>query len=263
MRIKTYVISLKDAVDRRKTVLEELSLYPFMDPEIVDAVDGREMSESEKQTCFDIKRFSYKERHSPLPGEIGCTLSHRECYRRLLDSKEEFALIVEDDVRFLAKRETVGSIFKGIVGKIPCKPYVMTLSCHLIYYPKGEYQVGEYSFCRVFHAWGTCAYLINRKGAKVLLESGKPCCVADNYVEMGRLGIRVDGLYPMLAFGNSGIGDVSSSICDDCDMYSHVELPFYYKMKFYFFYKYQALLIRLNLLKWRKDHKKIIYPRNL
>lgn len=261
MRIKTYVINLKDAVDRRKAVLEELSLYPFMDPEIVDAVDGRKMSESEKQACFDIKRFLYKQRHYPLPGEIGCTLSHRECYRRLLDSQEEFALIVEDDVRFLAKSETMESILKGIVGKMPYKPYVMTLSRHMIYYPKSECQAGQYSLCRVYHAWGTCAYLINRKGAKVLLGIGKPYYVADNYQEMGRLGIRVDGIYPMLAIGKSEIGDISSSICEDKSWYVG-KLPFYFKICVYFFGKYRGLLLRLNLLKMRQDYMKILDTRN-
>lgn len=262
MRIKTYIINLKESAERRDYVLAEVGRFKFPDIEVVDAVDGSKMLESEKQTCFDIKRFFYKEGHNPLPGEIGCTLSHRECYRRLLDSREKFALILEDDVRFLAREETLVDNLKEIIDKMPDRPYVMTLASHVIYYPKSEYKVEQYSFCRVHHAWGTCAYLINRKGAEVLLRIGKPYYVADNYQEMDRLGIRVDGIYPMLAIGKSEIGDISSSVRDKTDIASDMKSPLFYKVRVYFSGKYRAFLIRTNFLKQRKDNMKIIDIRN-
>lgn len=262
MRIKTYIINLKESTERREYVLAEVGRFKFPDMEIVDAVDGRKMSESEKQACFDIKRFLYKEGHYPLPGEIGCTLSHRECYRRLLNSQEEFALILEDDVRFLAREETLVNNLKEIIGKMPDEPYVMTLASHVTYYPESEYQVGKYSFCRVYHAWGTCAYLINRKGAERFLRIGRAYYVADSYREMDRLGIRVDGIYPMLAIGKSETGEISSSVREKKDMVSNMKSLFFYKIRIYFSGKYRAFLIRANFLKIREDNMKIIDIRN-
>lgn len=258
MKIKTYIINLKESTERREYVLAEVGKFKFPDIEIVDAVDGREMSESEKQKCFDIKRFWYIEKRYPLPGEIGCTLSHRECYRRLLNSKEEFALILEDDVRFLAKEETVESLLKEAIGKIPNRPYIMTLSRHMIYYPKSEYQVGQYSFCRVYHAWGTCAYLINRKGAEVMQGIGKAYYVADDYREMARLGIWVHGIYPMLAIGKSEMGEILSSVQDEKDMDPDMKPPLFYRMRDHLLGKIRGFLFRLSFLKLRKDYMKII-----
>lgn len=258
MRIKTYIINLKESTERREYVLAEVGRFKFPDIELVDAVDGRKMSEREKQTCFDIKRFFNKEGRYPLSGEIGCTLSHRECYRKLLCSQEEFALILEDDVRFLAKEETLVNNLREIIGKMPDKPYVMTLASHVIYYAKSECQIGQYSFCRVYHAWGTCAYLINRKGAERLLRVGIPYYVADDYLEMDRLGIRVDGIYPMLAIGKSEIGEIFSSVREKTDMVFDMKFSLFNRMRVYFSGIYCTFLIRANFLKIRKDNMKII-----
>ena len=98
MKIKTYVINLKDSVDRRKAILAETAKYPFMDVELVEAVDGRKLKQEEIKACFDLKKFVNHYYRTPKGGEIGCTLSHRICYRKLLESEEEFALVLEDDV---------------------------------------------------------------------------------------------------------------------------------------------------------------------
>lgn len=281
MRIKTYVINLKNASDRLNTVLAELSEYPFMDLEVIEAVDGRKMSSEEKDEQFDARKFLKNHGGEVTPGEIGCTLSHRECYRRLLDSQEEFVLICEDDVRFFAGKEFMENFLMGIVGKMPTSPYVMTLSKHMIYYPKSEYQIGQYSFCRLYHAWGTCAYLINRKAAEVMLKIHKPYYPADDYREMDRLGIWVEGVYPMLAVGKSEIGEIPSTIVDRSDGISVVKSWSYYRKRIYsycskkkvclFFYRKRARLFRkkipeffiyINFLKRREDYLKIVDTRN-
>ena len=79
MKIKTYIINLKESVGRKDQVLREVSRYPFMDIELVEAVNGRMLMEEQVEMLFDWKNFSYRYGHEPLPGEIGCTLSHREC----------------------------------------------------------------------------------------------------------------------------------------------------------------------------------------
>lgn len=255
MKIKTYIINLKEAIERKEYVLSEVGQYKFLDVELVTAVDGRKMSEREIQTRFDSKRFAYRF-YEPSPGEIGCTLSHRECYKRLLDSSEEFALICEDDVCFLVGEELMSSLLKEVIERMPHRPYVMTLSRHLVYYAKGGYQIGEYSFCRVYHAWGTCAYLINRKAAEVMLRTGKPYYPADDYREMGRLGIRVEGVYPMLAIGKSEIGEVPTSITQSYKMNLRS------RIRGNIIGKIKGFLIRINYLKKRENHMKIVDTRN-
>lgn len=66
--------------------------------DIVHAVDGRSLSAEE------VSRVYARNRHEPpypfelQRGEIGCFLSHRKCWRRLVDEDLDAALILEDDI---------------------------------------------------------------------------------------------------------------------------------------------------------------------
>lgn len=252
MTIKTYVINLKDSVDRRRNVLAELSKYPFMNYELVEAVDGREMSQEDVDHLFDSKRFSWRFGRGVLPGEIGCTLSHRECYRKLLSSEEEFALILEDDVRFLVEENRVEDLIGTISTQMTGKARVITLTRHSVYYSRGEHPVGgKYSLCRVREAWGTCAYLVNRKAAAVLLKIGKPYFVADDFLMMNQKGIRVEGIFPMLAIGASEMKEISSEVWDDCWNMTYPQMPLYVKIQRYLSDRYRLLLFRMKILKRR------------
>ena len=252
MTIKTYVINLKNSVDRRRNVLAELSKYPFMNYELVEAVDGREMSQEDVDHLFDCKRFSWRNGRAVMPGEIGCTLSHRECYRKLLSSKEEFALVLEDDVRFLAEENWVEDLIGTISGRMSGKPRVVTLTRHHVYYSRGEHPVGgKYSLCRVREAWGTCAYLVNRKAAAVLLKIGKPYFVADDFLMMNQKGIRVEGIFPMLAIGASEMKEISSEVWNDCWDMTCPQMPLYVKIQRSLSSRYRTLLFRKKILKRR------------
>lgn len=263
MKIKTYVINLKDAADRKNAVLAELSEYPFMNPEIVEAVDGRKMSPKEVSERFDVRKFQDIWARDATPGEIGCTLSHRECYRRFLESTEEIVLIIEDDVRFLAGEKTVYSLFQEMIGQMSDKPCVATFTRHTIYYTKGAYQVGEYSFCRVREAWGTCAYLINRNAAEVLLRKiPVPYSVADDYRDMDKKGIKIMSIYPMLAIGKSDIGEVFSSIPGRGREDSSMKSSLSYWFRTNWERRLRSFLIHINYLKQRKDPMRIVDTRN-
>lgn len=203
MKIKTYVINLKDSVIRREAVLAETAKYPFMDVELLEAVDGRKMKSEDIEVCFNSKKFISRYYRTPKRGEIGCTLSHRECYRKLLESEEEFALILEDDVTFLYP-EDVGTILKDILNEYKDdKPYFITLAMHLLYYPKKYRKLGKYTFLGIYKAYGTCAYLINRRAAECLLSPSRPFIVADDFPFIRQRGIQIKGIYPTLAVGTS------------------------------------------------------------
>lgn len=196
MKIKTYVINLKESVVRREAVLAETAKYFFMDVELVEAVDGRKLDPEEVKACFDSKKFIYRYHRTPKGGEIGCTLSHRKCYRKLLESDEEFALILEDDVNFLYP-EDVGTTLRNILDNYSNdKPYFITLAKHFLYYPKKYRKLGKYTFYRISNAYGTYAYLINRKAAQCMLSVSRPFIVADDYPYIRKRGIQVKGIYP-------------------------------------------------------------------
>lgn len=95
----TFVISLKRSSDRRRLMTEQLTAVG-LSAEFVDAVDGRTFTR--ESILADVGPAALEVRpglHRPLTyGEIGCALSHRECYRRILDGGIAVGCILEDDI---------------------------------------------------------------------------------------------------------------------------------------------------------------------
>ena len=247
MKIKTYIINLKESVERREQTLKEVSHYPFMDIEWVEAVNGRTLTEEQVELLFDRKKFSYRYEYEPLPGEIGCTLSHRVCYRRLLCSDEEYALILEDDVLF-QHSEDIPFVFDNIdkVMKFR-KNCMLILVNHYFYLPKSFFMLGDYTFYRVLLGAGTCAYLINRGAARKLLSVSRASIVADDFKYMSIKGIYIMGIYPFLALGASSLNIIGSEI--QVNKHAVWNIPFKYRIIKLFWYKIYGLLLRLKIMK--------------
>ena len=215
MKVKTYLINLKDSTERRERAMEEISRYPFMDIEWVEAVNGKKLTEEETARLFNRKKFCSRYHREPLPGEIGCTLSHKECYRRLLCSENEYALILEDDVCFLSP-EDVEYVFKRVIGLLPLEEEcIITFTRHMIYYPKNSSRIGTYTLYRLWSAYGTCAYLVNKQAARRLLSIERPFLVANDFEYMAKHGILVQGIYPSLALDTSTMRLISSEIIEE------------------------------------------------
>lgn len=236
MKIKTYVINLKDSVHRRETVLAELAKYPFLDVELVEAVDGRKSKPEDMKSCFDSDKFISKYLRTPKGGEIGCTLSHMNCYRKLLKTDEEFALILEDDVRFLYPEDMKTTLNDIINEYKEDEPFFITLGMHYLYYPKKYRKLNKYTLYKIHLAYGTWAYLINRKAAKRLLSFPLPFTVADDYPFIRRCGIIVEGIYPTFAAGASTQEIIPTEIQQDSVISIKVVqsyIRFWYKKIYY------------------------------
>lgn len=201
MKIKTYIINLKDSSERREYALNETSKYACMDVELVEAVDGRILSSEEAGRLFGLKRFAYRYGRLPFPGEIGCTLSHRKCYRLLLDSAEEVALILEDDVVFLFPEDTVRILED--CARILCekKEGLMTFSYHKVSFARGKDLSCGYRLHRVWWGFGSNACLVHRNTARKLLQDAPASILADDYQYMNMAGVRVYGMTPNFSTG--------------------------------------------------------------
>lgn len=73
--MKTLIINLKSREDRRQEILQEVAKIPFLDYEIVDAIEHKNT-------------------------KIGCTLSHKLCIEIAKQRKLPYVLILEDDAVF-------------------------------------------------------------------------------------------------------------------------------------------------------------------
>lgn len=94
---KAYIIHLERATARRLRV-EALRASLDMDTEIVPAVDGAALSSKEVDRVYKRHLFNPRYPFMLRAGEIGCFLSHRACWERIVASSDPGAFVFEDDV---------------------------------------------------------------------------------------------------------------------------------------------------------------------
>jgi len=97
--LNAFVITLRRATARKFQVDRILANCPVA-CQVVDAVDGKELSSAELDDVYQSSLHSPKYPFSLSSGEIGCFLSHRRLWQRMVDENRSQALIIEDDVDF-------------------------------------------------------------------------------------------------------------------------------------------------------------------
>ena len=194
---KIYVISLKRLPERRKFMEAQLSTLG-LEAEFVEAVDGLELSEATIKANYNDQGRNYTDPRRMTPTEIGCAWSHRNVYKRLIDSEEKYALILEDDA--ILPPEIVP--FLELIPKIPSdwelislcwsnlvnmKPYIFRWKFPFNLYnqhkfglgsPPREYRLGEL-LVPIFRA---VAYIVSRQGAEVLTRHNTPITSLTDHV---------------------------------------------------------------------------------
>lgn len=93
------IIHLQRAKKRKKFVEDIINKIPIVSS-VIDAVDGDLLTESEINSIYSKNKI-YKTKYPFIinTGEIGCFLSHRKAWQRIVDQKLDAGLIIEDDVR--------------------------------------------------------------------------------------------------------------------------------------------------------------------
>ena len=191
--MKTYVINLENAFARKQYMQKQLEELPFLSPEFVIAVDGRKMTKEGQNQKFNIEKFKKNYSREVRPGEIGCTLSHQKCYQKLMDSGEEYALILEDDI-------VLNDYYQdGILDRVypllcTNRPKIVLLS-GWYWYLRSCKLFENYRIAKVYDAYLAHAYIINRSAAKLLIES-RPFICADDWWYIRGKGVKLWALLP-------------------------------------------------------------------
>ena len=119
--MKIYVITLSKSSDRQESIKSQFDNYniPF---EFVFGIDGKSLTETEKNNLYDCKKAK-KICKELLDGEIGCALSHKLIYEKMIKDDIKRAIILEDDV-------IITAAFVRLLqhlNKIPIRKYVIKL----------------------------------------------------------------------------------------------------------------------------------------
>ena len=191
---------------------ELLQNYEFLDIEFMKAIDGRLMSDTQRKASFDYDASMKHYGRYLNEGEVGCALSHRLCYKALLDSDSPFAMVLEDDISVI--RDWNSLPWDDITRTLDVsRPRVLFLS--------GDYwRLSSSSITRVFDAVGAYAYIINRAAAEAIMGIKAPFVVADDWLAYKRLGIKLFAVYPYAADANLVEG-LDSDVQQDSWMTNH------------------------------------------
>lgn len=197
--MKTFVINLKRAVERKKYMTNLLQHIDVFDYEFIDAVDGRNLLNTDVELFFDTK-LSYARYGRELSlAEIACALSHHKCYSEIVNKDLEYALILEDDISIVGDVSIIKTIGSIIDTK---KPLVFLLSGDYWFYNK---KVINETFSKntVFDAVGAYAYIINKAAARLLVEKNiQLSCVADHWAFYKSQGLKIQALFPYIIDAN-------------------------------------------------------------
>lgn len=194
--MKTYIINLERSIERKaymKTQCEKLS---FLDAEFVKAVDGRSMSMDEQACSFDKRGFKKRYSIEVRPGEIGCTLSHQKCYKKILEEDVPYVLILEDDILLPKDITKEMQVIEEVMDDAKDKPMIILLS-GWYWYGKSYPLLEGYKLVNVFDAFLTHSYIINQAAAKLLIEE-RPFITADDWRYIRRKGVKLQAVLPHL-----------------------------------------------------------------
>ena len=167
--LPTFVISLPEATDRRTRltkIFEDLGL----EFEFIDAVDGRQFDVLNHPNYAPSQRLRYFGKHI-TGGEIGCLLSHKNIYQKMINENINRALIFEDDViihdgflKTLREIQTISVPFDMI--RFLSSPKLERLNLRNVY----KFKNGRYLVRHTGMPGGAHATLITLNGAKKLIK---------------------------------------------------------------------------------------------
>lgn len=116
-----------------------------------------------------------------LDGEIGCALSHCGIYRRMVDERIPYALVLEDDIAIVG--DLAGALLDVESFCNPERPQIILLTHHT----KGAPDVG---ISRITYEMFTEGYVVTLAAARALCRANYPVVtVADSWGRWRRRGI--------------------------------------------------------------------------
>lgn len=193
-RLQTWVINLDRAPERLQRISEQLQRVglPF---ERIAAVDARALT-AEQRAALDVAAYRRLHGMEPLPGELGCYLSHVQAMQCLLESDAEFSLVLEDDV--LVTDRLPGAL-RGLIAHAARWDMCKLSAVHSgTPQPVCEVAPGQHLAVMLSRCTGSSAYLMNRRAAQAYARGLLPMQLPyDHVFDQGwRFGLKVRLLTP-------------------------------------------------------------------
>lgn len=175
-KIPIYVINVKTDMERKKHMIAQCQKH-HLHVKFLDAVNGLELNSREIENVYSSNCAIMEIGRELISGEIGCALSHRNIYQKIIDFKIEKAIVFEDDIVLAKNFLNLIEVLQELPSEIEClllghnadieKDRNLWLS------QWGGIPISSFGIARrptkLQH--GTYGYLITYKGAQKLLKA--------------------------------------------------------------------------------------------
>lgn len=204
-KYKCFIIHLQRAVKRKKTVQSIISNIKF-ESKVINAIDGKKLSSNEISKYVSSKNLHYPNYPFKInKGEIGCFLSHRVAWQKIVTEKLDAGLIIEDDCKI--NFEEFNKSFEVAIQLIKKLGYIQFQTRDM---SNNKKEIFNKNGIKIFHPntvpLRTAAQLISYDTALSLLKhSEKIDRPVDGFLQLFWLtGQNISCIHP------SGISDLSS-----------------------------------------------------
>lgn len=150
--IPVYLISMEKDIIRRN------NLFKYVTPNEYSSVDG-----SKLLPIKTLKNMNIVAKEDLKKGEIGCYLSHYNILNKIKNYKDDYSIIIEDDVEFDINKNI--NIIKDLINNAP-KDWEIIFIGHNYYetiQTDQHHIFNEYTFKKIKQVYGTQSYIINNK----------------------------------------------------------------------------------------------------
>jgi glycosyl transferase family 25 len=95
--MEIFVITLRGSEKRQRSIASQLHALNISF-EFFEGVDGRNMSSDEILKHYDTRKANKYLERDLIKGEIGCALSHKYIYEKMITDNIQRAIVLEDDI---------------------------------------------------------------------------------------------------------------------------------------------------------------------
>ncbi len=208
MKEKTYIVNMLKDVGKKTTMEAQLASHSELDWQFQQAVEGRKLTLAQQAEMI-LPAFEERYGRSATLPAAGCSLSHINIYRDIVANDISHALILEDDAR-LQPDLHIDKI-KGLLDTD--RPVAVLLTSDFWYTNTPVSKIdGKHSIFPVYDGYMTSGYMINKAGAKLLLEHIFPVqYTADAWKIFITFGLNLYGVVPHIISYPDGLGEIGRS----------------------------------------------------
>lgn len=136
--MKTYIIHVKTAYDREKHMMNQLQSKKIVDYEFVVEGDISDISERELKRLFTSEEVTSTE---------SCSYKHYLTYKKIIEEKQKYALVLEDDIYLENNFNKVLSKIENEIKESQIKNFFISLEdSNLKYVKRSQREKGKYLY---------------------------------------------------------------------------------------------------------------------